>query len=86
MTPKSKMSKTFRNAVLALAQDHAFGDYLVLAPMIIFPCFLMIVSMDLQSHGQEPHVLMHLSMTGFYWITSVVSSHCWQSTLKASFQ
>ncbi|MGG7568173.1 FAD-dependent oxidoreductase [Rhodovulum sp. DZ06] len=38
ITPKSKMSHVFRNAVLALAQDHAFARPLVNSGRLSVPC------------------------------------------------
>jgi 3-(3-hydroxy-phenyl)propionate hydroxylase len=40
MTPKSATSLTFRNAVLALARDHAFARALVNSGRLSVPCFL----------------------------------------------
>lgn len=40
ITPKSKTSLTFRNAVLALARDHAFARALVNSGRLSVPCFL----------------------------------------------
>ncbi len=40
ITPKSKASKTFRNAVLGLAKDHAFGRALVNSGRLSVPAFL----------------------------------------------
>lgn len=40
ITPKSKVSKTFRNAVLGLAKDHAFGRALVNSGRLSVPTFL----------------------------------------------
>ena len=40
ITPKSKVSKTFRNAVLSLAKDHAFGRALVNSGRLSVPAFL----------------------------------------------
>ncbi len=38
LTPKSKMSKTFRNAVLSLAQDHSFARPLINSGRLSIPC------------------------------------------------
>ncbi|OHC72920.1 MAG: FAD-dependent oxidoreductase [Rhodocyclales bacterium RIFCSPLOWO2_02_FULL_63_24] len=40
ITPKSRASKTFRNAVLSLAKDHAFGRALVNSGRLSVPAFL----------------------------------------------
>ena len=40
ITPKSRVSKTFRNAVLGLAKDHAFGRALVNSGRLSVPAFL----------------------------------------------
>ncbi|MCX7150472.1 MAG: FAD-dependent oxidoreductase [Rhodocyclales bacterium] len=40
ITPKSKVSKTFRNAVLGLAKNHAFGRALVNSGRLSVPAFL----------------------------------------------
>jgi 3-(3-hydroxy-phenyl)propionate hydroxylase len=40
ITPKSRVSKTFRNAVLDLAQDHAFARRLVNSGRLSVPAFL----------------------------------------------
>ncbi len=40
ITPKSRVSKTFRNAVLELAQDHAFARRLVNSGRLSVPSFL----------------------------------------------
>jgi 3-(3-hydroxy-phenyl)propionate hydroxylase len=40
ITPKSKASKTFRNAVLGLAKDHAFARALVNSGRLSVPAFL----------------------------------------------
>ena len=40
ITPKSKASLTFRNAVLTLARDHAFARTLVNSGRLSVPCFL----------------------------------------------
>jgi 3-(3-hydroxy-phenyl)propionate hydroxylase len=46
ITPKSKVSKTFRNAVLGLAKDHAFGRALVNSGRLSVPAFLTTSSLN----------------------------------------
>ena len=46
ITPKSKVSKTFRNAVLSLAKDHAFGRTLVNSGRLSVPSFLTTSSLN----------------------------------------
>ena len=46
ITPKSKASKTFRNAVLGLAKDHAFGRTLVNSGRLSVPAFLTTSSLN----------------------------------------
>ena len=46
ITPKSKVSKTFRNAVLGLAKDHAFGRALVNSGRLSVPAFLTASSLN----------------------------------------
>jgi 3-(3-hydroxy-phenyl)propionate hydroxylase len=46
ITPKSKVSKTFRNAVLGLAKDHAFGRALVNSGRLSVPSFLTTSSLN----------------------------------------
>ncbi|MDA8258872.1 MAG: FAD-dependent oxidoreductase [Betaproteobacteria bacterium] len=46
ITPKSKVSRTFRNAVLSLAKDHAFGRALVNSGRLSVPAFLTMSSLN----------------------------------------
>ena len=46
ITPKSKVSRTFRNAVLGLAKDHAFGRALVNSGRLSVPAFLISSSLN----------------------------------------
>lgn len=46
ITPKSKVSRTFRNAVLSLARDHAFGRALVNSGRLSVPAFLTTSSLN----------------------------------------
>ncbi|MCM2287948.1 MAG: FAD-dependent oxidoreductase [Sulfuritalea sp.] len=46
ITPKSKISRTFRNAVLGLAKDHAFGRALVNSGRLSVPAFLTTSSLN----------------------------------------
>ncbi|KAF0166909.1 MAG: 3-(3-hydroxy-phenyl)propionate hydroxylase [Rhodocyclaceae bacterium] len=46
ITPKSKASRTFRNAVLGLAKDHAFGRALVNSGRLSVPAFLTTSSLN----------------------------------------
>ncbi|MCK9379716.1 MAG: FAD-dependent oxidoreductase [Sulfuritalea sp.] len=46
ITPKSKVSRTFRNAVLGLAKDHAFGRALVNSGRLSVPAFLTTSSLN----------------------------------------
>ncbi|MDP3513282.1 MAG: FAD-dependent oxidoreductase [Sulfuritalea sp.] len=46
ITPKSKVSRTFRNAVLGLAKDHAFGRALVNSGRLSVPAFLTASSLN----------------------------------------
>ena len=46
ITPKSKASRTFRNAVLGLAKDHAFGRALVNSGRLSVPAFLTASSLN----------------------------------------
>ena len=46
ITPKSKVSRTFRNAVLGLARDHAFGRALVNSGRLSVPAFLTTSSLN----------------------------------------
>ena len=46
ITPKSKVSRTFRNAVLGLAKDHAFGRALVNSGRLSVPAFLITSSLN----------------------------------------
>jgi 3-(3-hydroxy-phenyl)propionate hydroxylase len=46
ITPKSKVSRTFRNAVLGLAKNHAFGRALVNSGRLSVPAFLTTSSLN----------------------------------------
>ena len=46
ITPKSKVSRTFRNAVLGLAKNHAFGRALVNSGRLSVPAFLITSSLN----------------------------------------
>ncbi len=46
ITPKSRVSRTFRNAVLGLAKDHAFGRALVNSGRLSVPAFLVTSSLN----------------------------------------
>ncbi len=46
ITPKSRASRTFRNAVLGLAKDHAFGRALVNSGRLSVPSFLVDSSLN----------------------------------------
>jgi 3-(3-hydroxy-phenyl)propionate hydroxylase len=46
ITPKSKVSRTFRNAILSLAKDHAFGRALVNSGRLSVPAFLTTSSLN----------------------------------------
>ncbi|MBI5901371.1 MAG: FAD-dependent oxidoreductase [Rhodocyclales bacterium] len=46
ITPKSRASRTFRNAVLSLAKDHAFGRALVNSGRLSVPSFLVDSSLN----------------------------------------
>ena len=46
ITPKSRVSRTFRNAVLSLAKDHAFGRALVNSGRLSVPSFLVTSSLN----------------------------------------
>lgn len=46
ITPKSRVSKTFRNAILGLARDHAFGRALVNSGRLSVPAFLTASSLN----------------------------------------
>ena len=46
ITPKSKVSRTFRNAVLGLAKNHAFGRALVNSGRLSVPAFLASSSLN----------------------------------------
>jgi len=46
ITPKSKVSRTFRNAVLSLAKDHPFGRALVNSGRLSVPAFLTASSLN----------------------------------------
>ncbi|MDP2132748.1 MAG: FAD-dependent oxidoreductase [Sulfuritalea sp.] len=46
ITPKSRVSRTFRNAVLSLAKDHAFGRALVNSGRLSVPAFLTTSSLN----------------------------------------
>jgi 3-(3-hydroxy-phenyl)propionate hydroxylase len=46
ITPKSRASRTFRNAILSLARDHAFGRSLVNSGRLSVPSFLVDSSLN----------------------------------------
>ncbi len=46
ITPKSKVSKTFRNAILGLAKEYAFGRALVNSGRLSVPAFLIASSLN----------------------------------------
>jgi 3-(3-hydroxy-phenyl)propionate hydroxylase len=46
ITPKSRVSRTFRNAVLSLAKDHGFGRALVNSGRLSVPSFLTTSSLN----------------------------------------
>jgi 3-(3-hydroxy-phenyl)propionate hydroxylase len=46
ITPKSRASRTFRNAILSLAKDHAFGRSLVNSGRLSVPSFLVESSLN----------------------------------------
>jgi 3-(3-hydroxy-phenyl)propionate hydroxylase len=46
ITPKSRASRTFRNAILSLAKDHAFGRSLVNSGRLSVPSFLVDSSLN----------------------------------------
>lgn len=54
ITPKSRASRTFRNAALSLAKDHAFGRSLVNSGRLSVPAFL--VDSSLNSPDQDSFV------------------------------
>jgi 3-(3-hydroxy-phenyl)propionate hydroxylase len=51
ITPKSRASRTFRNAVLSLAKDHAFGRGLVNSGRLSVPAFLVDSSLNTSEPG-----------------------------------
>ncbi len=53
ITPKSKVSRTFRNAVLGLAKNHAFGRALVNSGRLSVPAFLTASSLNTPDGGGE---------------------------------
>ena len=53
ITPKSKVSTTFRNAVLGLAKDHAFGRALVNSGRLSVPSFLTTSSLNTTDPAQD---------------------------------
>ena len=53
ITPKSKVSRTFRNAVLGLAKDHAFGRALVNSGRLSVPAFLTASSLNTPDCAQD---------------------------------
>jgi 3-(3-hydroxy-phenyl)propionate hydroxylase len=53
ITPKSKVSKTFRNAVLGLAKDHAFGRALVNSGRLSVPSFLTTSSLNTPDEAND---------------------------------
>jgi len=56
ITPKSKVSKTFRNAVLGLAKDHAFGRTLVNSGRLSVPAFLTSSSLNTPDDANDAFV------------------------------
>ena len=53
ITPKSKVSRTFRNAVLGLAKNHAFGRALVNSGRLSVPAFLTDSSLNTPDQASE---------------------------------
>jgi 3-(3-hydroxy-phenyl)propionate hydroxylase len=53
ITPKSKVSRTFRNAVLGLAKDHAFGRALVNSGRLSVPAFLTVSSLNTPDEASD---------------------------------
>jgi 3-(3-hydroxy-phenyl)propionate hydroxylase len=53
ITPKSKVSRTFRNAVLGLAKNHAFGRALVNSGRLSVPAFLTGSSLNTPDEAGE---------------------------------
>ncbi len=53
ITPKSKVSRTFRNAVLGLAKNHAFGRALVNSGRLSVPAFLTGSSLNTPDQAGE---------------------------------
>jgi 3-(3-hydroxy-phenyl)propionate hydroxylase len=53
ITPKSRVSRTFRNAVLGLAKDHAFGRALVNSGRLSVPAFLTTSSLNTADEAQD---------------------------------
>ena len=56
ITPKSRVSKTFRNAVLGLARDHAFGRALVNSGRLSVPAFLTTSSLNTPDDASDAFV------------------------------
>ena len=56
ITPKSRVSKTFRNAVLGLAKDHAFGRALVNSGRLSVPAFLTLSSLNTPDSASDAFV------------------------------
>ncbi|MDK9703183.1 MAG: FAD-dependent oxidoreductase [Sulfuritalea sp.] len=56
ITPKSKVSRTFRNAVLGLAKDHAFGRALVNSGRLSVPAFLTSSSLNTSDDADDAFV------------------------------
>ena len=53
ITPKNRVSRTFRNAVLGLARDHAFGRALVNSGRLSVPAFLTGSSLNTPDCAQD---------------------------------
>ena len=53
ITPKSRVSRTFRNAVLSLAKDHAFGRALVNSGRLSVPAFLTTSSLNTPDEASD---------------------------------
>jgi 3-(3-hydroxy-phenyl)propionate hydroxylase len=53
ITPKSKVSRSFRNAVLGLAKNHAFGRALVNSGRLSVPAFLTASSLNTPDRADE---------------------------------
>ena len=56
ITPKSRVSRTFRNAVLGLARDHAFGRALVNSGRLSVPAFLTTSSLNTPDDASDAFV------------------------------